>query len=79
MVIPIIKTQRLILREFREEDLEDYEDMCGDPEVMRYIGLGKPLSRPESWRNMAMITGHWLLRGGRNVGCRRTKNWRNDR
>lgn len=63
MLIPQLETQRLILREFREEDLDGYAEMCGDPEVMRYIGEGKPLSCWESWRSMAMMLGHWQLRG----------------
>lgn len=63
MLIPQLETQRLILRGLREEDLDAYAQMCGDFEVMRYIGVGKPLSRGESWRSMAMILGHWQLRG----------------
>lgn len=63
MLIPQLSTQRLILRGFQEEDLDAYAEMCGDPEVMRYIANGQPLSRWESWRNMAMILGHWQLRG----------------
>lgn len=63
MLIPEIETHRLRLRGFREEDLDAYAEMCGDSEVMRYIAEGKPLSRPESWRNMAMMLGHWQLRG----------------
>ncbi|MCC5634475.1 GNAT family N-acetyltransferase [Nostoc sp. CHAB 5844] len=62
-MIPQLKTQRLILRGFCEADLDAYADMCGHPEVMRYIGAGQLLSREESWRNMAMIVGHWQLRG----------------
>ncbi len=61
--IPIIKTKRLILREFREEDLDAYAQMSADTEVMRYIGKGKVLSRGESWRSMAAIIGHWYFRG----------------
>jgi len=51
-------------------DLDAYAEMCADPEVMRYIGNGQPLSRSESWRNMAMMLGHWQL-GLRYVGGRR--------
>ena len=63
MQIPKIVTKRLIMRGFQEEDLDAYASMCGDAEVMRYIATGKILSRDESWRNMAMILGHWQLRG----------------
>ena len=63
MNIPIIKTKRLILREFRESDLDSYSEMGADSEVMRYIREGKVLSRVESWRSMATIMGHWYLRG----------------
>jgi RimJ/RimL family protein N-acetyltransferase len=63
VLIPQLDTQRLILRELRATDFDAYAQMCNDPEVMRYIGTGKPLSRSESWRNMAMIVGHWQLRG----------------
>jgi RimJ/RimL family protein N-acetyltransferase len=58
-----IETERLILRMLREADLDGYAEMCGDPLVMRHIGDGKPLSRPESWRNLALMLGHWQLRG----------------
>ena len=62
-MIPQIATQRLVMRGFCESDLDAYADMCGNPEVMRYIGAGQPLSRSDAWRNMAMIVGHWQLRG----------------
>lgn len=63
MNIPRIETKRLILRGFEEEDLDAYAEMCSDSDVMRYIGAGITLSRAESWRSMAMIIGHWYLRG----------------
>jgi RimJ/RimL family protein N-acetyltransferase len=58
-----IETDRLILRMFREDDLEPYARIWADPDVMRYLGDGKPLTRSEAWRQMAMILGHWRLRG----------------
>ena len=58
-----LETERLILRMLREDDFDDYAKLCSDPEVMRYLGEGKTLSRGEAWRQMAMIVGHWELRG----------------
>jgi RimJ/RimL family protein N-acetyltransferase len=57
-----LETDRLRLRMFRQTDLDAYAEMVGDPEVMRYLG-GKTLSRTEAWRHMAMVLGHWQLRG----------------
>jgi RimJ/RimL family protein N-acetyltransferase len=37
--------------------------MCADPEVMRYVGDRGLLSRDEAWRQLAMLAGHWQLRG----------------
>jgi RimJ/RimL family protein N-acetyltransferase len=34
-----------------------------DAEPMRYLGDGQPLQRPLAWRNLAMMVGHWHLRG----------------
>lgn len=58
-----LTTARLTLRMFRNDDLDAYASMCADPEVMRYIGVGTPLSRADTWRQMAMFVGHWHLRG----------------
>jgi RimJ/RimL family protein N-acetyltransferase len=48
---------------FRETDLDAYAAMCADAEVMRHLGDGRVLARPDTWRQMAMILGHWTLRG----------------
>src|SRR5438552_4208141 len=58
-----LETDRLTLRMLRESDFDAYAEMCADPEVMRYIGDGQPLVRPMAWRNLAMMVGHWSLRG----------------
>lgn len=62
MDIPILETGRLRLRPFRESDFESYAGMCADPEVMRYL-TGVPLSRMDAWRHLAIVVGHWHLRG----------------
>jgi len=58
-----LETERLVLRMFREDDLEQYARICADPEVVRYLGDGQTLNRVEAWRQMATIVGHWQLRG----------------
>ncbi len=58
-----LETERLLLRPFREGDIDAYAAMCADTEVMRYIGSRLVLSRDDAWRQMAMFAGHWQLRG----------------
>ena len=58
-----LRTERLVLRMFREDDLDEYAALAGDPEVTRYLGDGSTLGRADAWRQMAMILGHWQLRG----------------
>ncbi|HEX6730000.1 MAG TPA: GNAT family N-acetyltransferase [Pyrinomonadaceae bacterium] len=60
---PVLETDRLTLRMWREEDFEPYSEMCADPEIMRYLGRGKTLNRFEAWRQMAFLVGHWDLLG----------------
>lgn len=57
-----LETERLVLRMWREEDFNTYAEMCADPNVMRYLGE-KTFNRMEAWRHMAVLVGHWHLRG----------------
>jgi RimJ/RimL family protein N-acetyltransferase len=61
--IPQLTTDRLLLRSFGPNDFEPYAEMMALPDVTRYLGEGHPLSRAEAWRQLAMFTGHWVLRG----------------
>ncbi len=67
MDIPTLRTARLILRGFREADLDAFADMQADAEVMRYLGAGpaagKPRTRAETWGAMCGFMGMWALRG----------------
>lgn len=58
-----LETERLRLREWRGEDFEEYARICADPEVMRFLGEGRPMTRFEAWRHMSFLAGHWTLRG----------------
>jgi len=61
--IPRIETERLVLRAFRDDDLDAFAPMCADAEVMRHIGDGTTADRVGAWRQMAGFNGHWTLRG----------------
>jgi RimJ/RimL family protein N-acetyltransferase len=62
--IPILTTERLRLRAFRESDVDDYAALHADPEVLRYLGAGpEPWDRGRSWRHLAFLMGHWKLGG----------------
>jgi RimJ/RimL family protein N-acetyltransferase len=58
---PVLETARLRLRPWREEDFDPFAAFCADEESRRY--LGGVSGRPDAWRSMAVIVGHWTLRG----------------
>ncbi len=57
-----LETDRLSLRQFREEDWKDLHAYYSDPVAMRHT-IGRPLSEGETWRTMSGMIGHWQLRG----------------
>lgn len=59
---PVLETARLVLRQFREDDLDAWARITSDAEVMRYVG-GSPLTRDEAWRSLGYLLGHWKIRG----------------
>jgi len=59
----IIETERLILRKTDpERDFEALAKTLANESTVRYLGT-KPMSRAEAWRSMAMMIGHWEIRG----------------
>jgi RimJ/RimL family protein N-acetyltransferase len=58
-----IETERLLLRGWRDEDVEPYSGMCADPEVMRLIGEGSTLTREQSEAQISRFVRHWDERG----------------
>ena len=41
-------TERLVVRRLRPDDLDDFAALCGDPEIVRYMDDGRPLSREQT-------------------------------
>lgn len=58
-----VETSRLRLRMFRPEDLDGLSGMTSDPEVMRHIGHGHPITREETRENLASIIAAFRRRG----------------
>jgi RimJ/RimL family protein N-acetyltransferase len=42
-----LETERLVLRQFTHDDVDDLVELDGDPEVMRFINGGRPTPREE--------------------------------
>jgi ribosomal-protein-alanine N-acetyltransferase len=61
--IPTLETARLRLTALTERHFDDYAAMLADAGSTRWIGDGQPLDRMNAWRSMAMLLGHWTLRG----------------
>jgi RimJ/RimL family protein N-acetyltransferase len=62
---PVIETERLLLRRWREADIEPNTAMLADPASGRFITSdGKPVTDAFlGWRNAAIMAGHWTLHG----------------
>jgi RimJ/RimL family protein N-acetyltransferase len=59
---PTLETARLVLRPFRESDIEAQSRAMGDPGVVRHLG-GTPFSREDAWRRLLCAPGLWNLLG----------------
>ncbi len=60
--VPVLRTDRMVLRGWREEDLDEFARLQADPRIAEMLGT-TPQDRDDAWRTMAMFIGHWALRG----------------
>jgi len=59
--IPVLRTQRLILRGMVLADFPAFVSLWQEPEVVRFIG--QPRAEAESWGGFLRIAGSWALEG----------------
>jgi RimJ/RimL family protein N-acetyltransferase len=63
MSVPLIRTERLILRGHVREDFPAFAAMRADPVVMRFMGKGDTLTQEDAWLRFLSTIGHWELLG----------------
>jgi RimJ/RimL family protein N-acetyltransferase len=56
-------TERLQLRRWRPTDREPFAALNADPEVVRYVRDGRPMTRAESDALLDAIDAHWAQHG----------------
>ena len=56
------ETERLTLRQFRDDDWRDLHAYYSDPLASKYT-VGRAFTEGETWRAMCSMIGHWQLRG----------------
>ena len=60
---PTLRTQRLVLRSHRFEDFAAMAAMYAQPDTVRFIGAGEPLSEEVVWSRLQRSAGAWLMLG----------------
>jgi len=60
---PTLETENLILRPFKDEDVDDYFGVLDSPEVRRWLHIPESLDRSDAWQQMAWFVGQWELLG----------------
>lgn len=58
-----IETERLVLRDWRDSDIEGTLRIMADERWMRYMGASAPPTITDAWRSVAIFVGHRTMRG----------------
>ena len=69
-----LETERLLLRPLSMDDLDTFAPVYADPEVMRYLGVGKTFSREETERSLTRMVRNFALDGFGQLAVVRTED-----
>lgn len=59
----IIETKRLIIREIAQNDLDGLYRICSDPELMKFVGDGNPLSKQQTQKWVDVTLSNYASKG----------------
>ncbi|MDB5033954.1 MAG: ydaF [Chlorobi bacterium] len=63
MNIPTVETDRILLRAFTPDDLDDLAPILADPDVVRHLAGGKPFTRDQVAGAIERINAYWGKHG----------------
>ncbi|MEO5931485.1 MAG: GNAT family N-acetyltransferase [Candidatus Kapaibacterium sp.] len=63
MNIPTVETDRILLRAFAPDDLDDLAPILADPDVVRHLAGGKPFTREQVAGAIGRINAYWEKHG----------------
>lgn len=55
----MLRTERLLLRRWHADDRAPFAALCADPEVMRFVGDGRPLDAEAADASIERFERHW--------------------
>jgi len=62
-IVTVVETERLVVRRLRPDDLDDFAALCANPEVIRYMGDGQPLTREQTQAWIDVSLANYRERG----------------
>lgn len=66
--LPVIETERLMLRMYRQEDLEAVYEIASDPQVRRYFPEGRKIERDDVLGSLPRRIDNWRRDGFGQLG-----------
>lgn len=59
----VIETPRLVIREITRDDFKELYSICSDPEIMKFVGDGKPLTAEQTQRWVDVTLKNYEVKG----------------